>query len=136
MPRTDPGERSAAGVVGGVRGAAAGLGALAATDGHRLFARREGQAHGARREGGLGSGHGFVGAAADDAVHFKSVARVAPLTYLTACRMRLAERALREDGPSIFELAASLGYASESALSHAFKRGTGDSPRTYRTTAR
>jgi AraC-like DNA-binding protein len=70
------------------------------------------------------------------AVHFKSVAGVAPLTYLTAWRMRLAERALREDDTSIFELAASLGYASESAFSHAFKRVTGESPRTYRTAAR
>lgn len=48
------------------------------------------------------------------AVHFKALAGVAPLTYQTAWRMRLAERALREDDTSVFELAASLGYASES----------------------
>jgi AraC-like DNA-binding protein len=69
------------------------------------------------------------------AVHFKAVAGVAPLTYLTAWRMRLAQRALREEDTSIVRLASSLGYASESAFSHAFKRVTGVAPRNYRNLA-
>lgn len=68
------------------------------------------------------------------AVHFKSVTGVAPLTYLAEWRMRLAQRSLREEKVSLFQLAESLGYASESAFSTAFKRITGVSPRTYRTT--
>lgn len=63
---------------------------------------------------------------------FKAVAGVAPLTYLTEWRMRLAERALREDSTPVSVIAPSLGYTSESAFSNAFKRVTGTSPRTYR----
>jgi AraC-like DNA-binding protein len=70
------------------------------------------------------------------AERFKSAAGVAPLTYLTEWRMRLAERVLRDEDASVFELAESLGYASESAFSNAFKRVTGTSPRQYRKTAR
>jgi AraC-like DNA-binding protein len=70
------------------------------------------------------------------AVRFKSVAGVAPLTYLTQWRMRLAQRVLREENTSIFELGASLGYTSESAFSNAFKRVTGSAPRTWRLAAR
>jgi AraC-like DNA-binding protein len=46
--------------------------------------------------------------------------------------MRLAEDALREDKTSVSELAQSLGYTSESAFSHAFKRMTGMAPKHYR----
>jgi AraC-like DNA-binding protein len=70
------------------------------------------------------------------AVCFKSVVGVAPLAYLRAWRMRLAQRVLREEDTSIAELAGSLGYASESAFHHAFKRVTGVAPRTFRTRAR
>ena len=49
--------------------------------------------------------------------------------------MRLAQRSLREEKLSLFELAQSLGYASESAFSTAFKRITGTAPRTYRARA-
>jgi AraC-like DNA-binding protein len=66
------------------------------------------------------------------ALRFKTVVGVAPLTYLTEWRMRLAEKALRDDGTTIAPLAQSLGYASESAFSHAFKRVTGSAPRRYR----
>lgn len=57
------------------------------------------------------------------ALHFKTVAGVAPLTYLTQWRMRLAERALREENIPVSVLAHSLGYTSESAFSNAFKTG-------------
>lgn len=66
------------------------------------------------------------------AVHFKDIAGVAPLTYLTEWRMRLAQRSLREDTVTIAQLADSLGYTSESAFSNAFKRVTGTAPRNYR----
>ncbi len=71
------------------------------------------------------------------AVHFRAVAGVAPLTYLTEWRMRLAERALREDDTTtVAAIAGSLGYSSESAFSNAFKRVTGSSPRAYRSAQR
>jgi AraC-like DNA-binding protein len=70
------------------------------------------------------------------ALHFKTAAGVAPLTYLTGWRMRLAERALREENVPVAALALSLGYTSESAFSNAFKRVTGNAPKRYRTAAR
>ncbi|VVE18013.1 AraC family transcriptional regulator [Pandoraea aquatica] len=66
------------------------------------------------------------------AFHFKKTAGVAPLTYLTEWRMRLAEKTLREERTSVATLAQSLGYASESAFSNAFKRVTGRSPKAFR----
>src|ERR1700752_2772634 len=66
------------------------------------------------------------------AVRFKSVVGVAPLTYLQNLRMRFAEQALREGSMSVSELGLSLGYATESAFSNAFKRTTGMAPRQYR----
>lgn len=70
------------------------------------------------------------------AVRFKEAAGVAPLSYLTAWRMRLAERALREEDVTVADLARSLGYTSESAFSNAFKRTTGAAPNRYRAAAR
>jgi AraC-like DNA-binding protein len=66
------------------------------------------------------------------AVHFKAVAGLAPLAYLTQWRMRLAECALREEYTPLGILADRLGYSSESSFSNAFKRITGLSPRSYR----
>jgi AraC-like DNA-binding protein len=66
------------------------------------------------------------------ATYFKAVAGAAPLTYLTEWRMRLAERALAEDATPVSVVAQTLGYASESAFSHAFKRVTGRSPKACR----
>jgi AraC-like DNA-binding protein len=70
------------------------------------------------------------------AAHFKTVAGVAPLTYLAEWRMRLAERALRDESTTVATIAQSLGYASESAFSNAFKRVTGNSPKAYRNASR
>lgn len=70
------------------------------------------------------------------AVRFKAAAGVPPLTYLLNWRMRLAERALREQNVSIFDLALSLGYTSESAFSNAFKRVVGMAPKRYQTACR
>jgi AraC-like DNA-binding protein len=69
------------------------------------------------------------------AVHFKAVAGIAPLAYLTELRIRLAEHALREEGTPLGILAGQLGYSSESSFSNAFKRITGYSPRGYRRSA-
>ena len=67
------------------------------------------------------------------AVHFRAAAGVPPLTYLSDWRMRLAERALREeDKIPVAVLARSLGYSSESAFSNAFKRFGGKSPTAFR----
>lgn len=66
------------------------------------------------------------------AAYFKEVAGIAPVAYLTAWRMRLAQRALREERVSLSELGGRLGYSSDSAFSGAFKRFTGLSPKHFR----
>ncbi|AHX14767.1 AraC family transcriptional regulator [Dyella jiangningensis] len=70
------------------------------------------------------------------ATHFKAVAGESPLAYLARWRMHLAERALRRGEASVGDLARTLGYASESAFSHAFKRIVGQSPKHYETNHR
>ncbi|MER7050359.1 AraC family transcriptional regulator [Streptomyces jumonjinensis] len=67
---------------------------------------------------------------------FTSVAGVPPLAYLHQWRMRLAEQALLQEDTPVSELALSLGYASESTFSHAFKRETGVAPKRFRDAAR
>ena len=66
------------------------------------------------------------------ALHFKALAGIAPLAYLTEWRMRLAEKALRDTDAPVAALAQSLGYTSESAFSNAFRRVTGKAPSHYR----
>ncbi|WP_394618579.1 AraC family transcriptional regulator [Lentzea sp. JNUCC 0626] len=70
------------------------------------------------------------------ATRFRAVAGVPPLTYLCRWRMLLAERALRDTDARVGELAASLGFGSESAFCTAFKREVGESPLRFRTRAR
>lgn len=70
------------------------------------------------------------------ALRFKTAAGVAPLTYLTEWRMRLAQRALREENVPVAVLGRSLGYISESTFNNAFKRVTGSAPKRYRRAAR
>jgi len=70
------------------------------------------------------------------ALRFRTAAGVAPLTYLADWRMRLAERALRDEDTPVAVVARTLGYASESAFSHAFKRSAGRSPKAWRSAAR
>jgi AraC-like DNA-binding protein len=119
--------------------------------GGRRHARRLAERAG-RRQGGAGPAlmHGDPGRAwsLDElakacamsrttfAAHFKTASGKAPLTYLTDWRMRLAERALRDETTAVATIGLSLGYASESAFSNAFKRVTGLSPRAWRTGAR
>lgn len=65
------------------------------------------------------------------AVRFRDVMGMPPLTYLTNWRMHLAERDLRA-GTAVVEVASAIGYTSESAFSHAFKRTMGVAPGRYR----
>ncbi|MGY2172769.1 AraC family transcriptional regulator [Pseudomonas gingeri] len=70
------------------------------------------------------------------AQHFRTVAGMTPIAYLTHWRMRLAERALREGSEHIGTVAQALGYTSESAFSNAFKRETGLAPKAWRSAAK
>ena len=65
------------------------------------------------------------------ALRFKDLVGLAPLDYLTRWRMQLAREALRRREASVASLAATLGYASESAFGNAFKRAFGRSPKRY-----
>ena len=69
-------------------------------------------------------------ASLDDAER-KRIVATGPLTYLQNLRVSLAERGLREGAMSVSELAESLGYATDSAFSNAFKRKTGMAPKHY-----
>jgi AraC-like DNA-binding protein len=65
------------------------------------------------------------------AARFKETVGATPIDYLTRWRMLLAGDRLRNSGDSISVISQSLGYASESAFSTAFKRVMGCSPRQY-----
>jgi len=65
------------------------------------------------------------------ALKFKATVGASPLDYLTRWRMLLAGDRLTNSGDPISVIALSLGYASESAFSTAFKRVMGCSPRQY-----
>ncbi|WFF05819.1 AraC family transcriptional regulator [Micromonospora sp. WMMD1076] len=69
------------------------------------------------------------------AARFKKVVGRGPLEYLTAWRIELAADRLRRGEDTVAAIARMVGYGSESALSTAFKRTTGLSPRTYRSRA-
>ena len=61
---------------------------------------------------------------------FKALVGHAPLDYLLRWRMRVARNRLRQ-GESVTMIAADVGYASESAFRHAFKRLYGRAPGRY-----
>ena len=54
------------------------------------------------------------------------------MTFLTAWRLTLAADLLREPGATISAVARQVGYGSPFALSAAFKRVRGVSPKEYR----
>ena len=54
-----------------------------------------------------------------------------PLEYLTQWRIALAAQQLRAGDRTLASIATAVGYGSESALSTAFKRVLGSSPRAY-----
>jgi AraC-like DNA-binding protein len=59
-----------------------------------------------------------------------------PMTFLTGWRLALAADLLREPGATVGGVAQQVGYATPFALSTAFKRVNGVSPRDYRERAR
>lgn len=70
------------------------------------------------------------------AVRFKSRVGSSPMEYLTRLKMLMASNRLSSTNASVQEVAQNLGYKSESAFSHAFKRHLGSSPRTFSKMAR
>ncbi|SEO17525.1 transcriptional regulator, AraC family [Duganella sp. CF517] len=67
------------------------------------------------------------------AARFEQVTGQTPIAYLTRWRMFLAADRLAKSGRSLADVAASVGYESESAFGSAFKRVMNFSPRQYRT---
>jgi AraC-like DNA-binding protein len=66
------------------------------------------------------------------AAKFTAMVGEPPLQYLTNHRMRRATELLRAGRSAIKEIAAKVGYDSEAAFSHAFKRHYGVAPGAYR----
>ena len=54
------------------------------------------------------------------------------MTYVTAWRMTVASRLLRDDPQPLREIARRVGYDSEFAFARAFKRTVGHAPGRYR----
>ncbi|GAA2899631.1 AraC family transcriptional regulator [Actinoplanes cyaneus] len=66
------------------------------------------------------------------AARFKTIVGTGPLDYLTGWRIQLASQRLSRTTETLDTISRRVGYASESALSTAFKRVTGLTPREYR----
>ena len=66
------------------------------------------------------------------AARFTSLVGRPPLAYLADWRMRRAEGWLADEGATVGEVAARLGYRSEAAFSHAFRRRVGSPPGAFR----
>ena len=65
------------------------------------------------------------------AVRFRRVGAETPMGYLTTLRRLRAVELLRRSNAPLAQVAAAVGYASESAFGAAFKRATGASPHRY-----
>jgi AraC family transcriptional regulator, activator of mtrCDE len=63
---------------------------------------------------------------------FRRIAGVAPLTFLTELRLAFARRRLATTADPVAEIAAKVGYQSETALSRAFHRRFGVRPGKFR----
>jgi len=70
------------------------------------------------------------------AARFAETVGETPMRYLLRHRMRRVMRMLRDDRATLARAAESVGYASEAALSAAFKRHTGVAPGAYRRAGR
>jgi AraC-like DNA-binding protein len=66
------------------------------------------------------------------AERFTRTVGLPPMSYLTRWRMLLAGQRLRESSDTIAQIAASVGYESDSTFSRAFTRETGRSPSAWR----
>lgn len=66
------------------------------------------------------------------AERFARTLGVPPMTYLTRWRMLVAGQRLRESRASISQIAADVGYESESTFTRAYTRETGITPGAYR----
>jgi AraC-like DNA-binding protein len=66
------------------------------------------------------------------AARFSAKVGQAPLEYLARWRMTRASRLLAESDASISDIAAQVGYQSDSAFTKAFARVVGQSPARYR----
>ena len=67
---------------------------------------------------------------------FTALTGQSPIAYLTAWRMCLAARKLREGDATVRQIAHDAGYDSEFAFARAFKRATGSAPGRYRSLTR
>ena len=67
------------------------------------------------------------------AERFTNTVGLPPMSYLTSWRMLLAGQRLRESSDTIAQVAASIGYESESTFSRAFTRELGVAPGAWRT---
>jgi AraC-like DNA-binding protein len=65
------------------------------------------------------------------AIRFARRVGQTPMNYMTMWRMLWAARRLDRDGTTVAEVAAEVGYASESAFTAAFKRTLGTTPRRF-----
>jgi AraC-like DNA-binding protein/mannose-6-phosphate isomerase-like protein (cupin superfamily) len=63
---------------------------------------------------------------------FKKLVHETPLSYLTNWRIRQAQKLLIANNSNISEIAANVGYQSESAFNRIFKSKTGQTPAVYR----
>jgi AraC-like DNA-binding protein len=69
------------------------------------------------------------------AARFTELVGEPAMSYVARWRMQVAVAALKEEGPTVAQLADRLGYRSEAAFSRAFKRIVGVSPGAIRRTA-
>jgi len=67
---------------------------------------------------------------------FRRLAGTTPLDYLSEWRMTMARRALASGDESIADIAARVGYRSDTAFNAAFKRAHGQSPGRFRSQGR
>jgi AraC-like DNA-binding protein len=63
---------------------------------------------------------------------FAALTGQSPMAYLTAWRMSLAARRLRDGDATVRQIAHEVGYDSEFAFARAFKRATGSAPGQHR----
>ncbi|MEU9984104.1 helix-turn-helix transcriptional regulator [Streptomyces sp. NPDC050856] len=66
------------------------------------------------------------------AARFLACVGQSPMAYLTWWRLSTASRLLRETGAPLAAVARQVGYASEFAFAHAFKREFGTAPGAFR----